>query len=88
VHQVHDADNVAIIVNEGGFFFLRRAQLDNGLTLIDAIPEAHKVALCGIAAASRFCAMASVIGSAEVPIAKGSWVHEGFYEFAGAATAG
>jgi len=46
--QVHARDNVAIVANEGGL--LAGALLDNGLILIDAIPEAHKVALCGIAA--------------------------------------
>ncbi len=73
--QVHARDNVAIIVNEGGL--PAGAQLDNGLTLIDAIPEAHKVALCGIAAGEPILRYGVVIGYAEVPIAKGSWVHEG-----------
>jgi len=73
--QVHARDNVAIIVNEGGL--PAGAQLDNGLGLIDPIPEAHKVALCGIAAGEPILRYGVVIGYAEVPIAKGSWVHEG-----------
>ncbi len=79
--QVHARDNVAIIVNEGGL--PAGTQLDNGLTLIDAIPEAHKVALCGIAPGEPILRYGVVIGYAEVPIAKGSWVHEGSHEFAG-----
>jgi galactarate dehydratase len=73
--QVHARDNVAIIVNEGGLPV--GAQLDNGLVLADAIPEAHKVALCGIAAGEPILRYGVVIGYAEVPIARGSWVHEG-----------
>src|ERR1700733_2088986 len=73
--QVHARDNVAIVANEGGL--LAGALLDNGLILIDAIPEAHKVALCGIAAGEPILRYGVVIGYAEVPIAKGSWVHEG-----------
>jgi len=73
--QVHARDNVAIIVNEGGL--PAGAQLDNGLGLIDPIPEAHKVALCGIAAGEPILRYGVTIGYAEVPIAKGSWVHEG-----------
>src|SRR5271168_2422150 len=73
--QVHARDNVAIIVNEGGL--PAGAQLDQGLVLIDAIPEAHKVALCGIAAGEPILRYGVVIGYAEVPIARGSWVHEG-----------
>ena len=44
--QVHARDNVAIIANEGGL--PAGTQFDDGLALIDTIPEAHKVALCGI----------------------------------------
>jgi galactarate dehydratase len=73
--QVHAQDNVAIIANEGGL--AAGARLDNDLTLIDAIPEAHKVALCGIEAGEPILRYGVVIGYAVVPIAKGSWVHEG-----------
>jgi galactarate dehydratase len=73
--QVHARDNVAIIANEGGL--AAGTQLDNGLVIIDTIPEAHKVALCGIARGEPILRYGVVIGYAEVPIAKGSWVHEG-----------
>src|SRR5580700_249516 len=73
--QVHTRDNVAIIANEGGL--PAGTQFDDGLALIDTIQEAHKVALCGIAAGEPILRYGVVIGYADVPIAKGSWVHEG-----------
>ena len=73
--QVHPQDNVAIIANEGGLPV--GAHLDNDVTLIDAIPEAHKVALSGIAVGEPIVRYGVIIGYAQVPITKGSWVHEG-----------
>src|ERR1700733_105591 len=73
--QVHARDNVAIVANEGGV--LAGALLDNGLILSNTTPEANKVALCGIAAGEPILRYGVVIGYAEVPISKGSWVHEG-----------
>jgi galactarate dehydratase len=72
--QVHPSDNVAILVNEGG---LRAGtQFDSGLTLVDDVPEAHKVALVDIADGEPVLRYGSVIGFAEGDIARGSWVHE------------
>jgi galactarate dehydratase len=72
--QVHPRDTVAIIVNEGG---LRAGtRFDSGLTLIENIPEAHKVALVGIEAGAPILRYGSVIGYAERAIAAGSWVNE------------
>ena len=73
--RVHAQDNVAIVVNQGGL--PAGTQLDNGPALLDAIPEAHKVALYAIAKGAPIVRYGVVIGFAEVPIAKGSWVHEG-----------
>src|SRR5271156_2387103 len=73
--RVHPDDNVAIVVNEGGL--PPGTQLANGLTLSEAIPEAHKVALSDIAQGAPIVRYGAVIGYAESPIAKGSWVHEG-----------
>ncbi len=72
--QVNPLDTVAIIVNEGG---LRAGtQFDSGLTMIEDVPEAHKVALFDIEAGAPILRYGSIIGYAEVAIAKGSWVHE------------
>jgi galactarate dehydratase len=72
--RVDARDTVAIIVNEGG---LRAGtQFDDGLTLVDDVPEAHKVALKDIAAGEAIVRYGSVIGYAERAIPRGSWVHE------------
>jgi galactarate dehydratase len=72
--QVHPQDTVAILVNEGG---LRAGtQFDSGLTLVEDVPEAHKVALVDIRAGEPILRYGSVIGYAERDIARGSWVHE------------
>lgn len=72
--KVHPQDTVAIIVNEGG---LRAGtEFDSGLTLIEDVPEAHKVALVDIEAGAPILRYGSVIGYAKQNIAKGSWVHE------------
>ena len=72
--QVHPQDTVAIIVNEGGLPAGMR--FDSGLTLVDDVPEAHKVALVDIEAGAPIMRYGSVIGYAERAIAKGCWVHE------------
>jgi galactarate dehydratase len=72
--QVHPQDTVAILVNEGGL--PAGTQFDSGLTLIEDVPEAHKVALVDIEAGEPIVRYGSVIGYAKGAIAKGSWVHE------------
>src|ERR1700733_4769058 len=71
--QVHPQDTVAIIVNESGL--PAGTRFDSGLTLIEDVPEAHKVALVDIEAGAPILRYGSVIGYAEKFIAKGSWVH-------------
>jgi galactarate dehydratase len=73
--RVHPDDNVAIVVNEGGL--PPGTQLTSGLTLSEAIPEAHKVALSDIAQGAPIVRYGVVIGYAATPIACGRWVHEG-----------
>ena len=72
--QVHPQDTVAIIVNEGSL--PAGTRFDSGLTLVDDVPEAHKVALVDIEAGAPILRYGSVIGYAERAIVKGSWVHE------------
>jgi galactarate dehydratase len=72
--QIHPQDTVAIVVNEGGL--TAGTRFDSGLTLIDDVPEAHKVALTDIEAGAPILRYGSIIGYAARPIAKGSWVHE------------
>ena len=72
--RVDSRDTVAIIVNEGGL--PAGARFDSGLTLTEAVPEAHKVALVDIEAGAPIVRYGSVIGYAERAIPRGSWVHE------------
>jgi galactarate dehydratase len=73
--QVHPADNVAIVVNEGGL--PAGTVFQDGLTLTEAVPEAHKVSLTAIPAGTAVVRYGVVIGYATRDIAAGSWVHEG-----------
>jgi galactarate dehydratase len=73
--RVHERDNVAIIVNPGGL--PKGAQFESGLTLIEPVPEAHKVALINLEQGAPIIRYGVVIGHAERPIAQGSWIHEG-----------
>jgi galactarate dehydratase len=73
--QIDPNDNVAIVVSEGGL--AAGTALEDGLVLREAIPEAHKVALGPLQPGDAIVRYGVVIGYAEVPIAKGSWVHEG-----------
>src|SRR5580698_7793245 len=73
--KVHPLDNVAIIVNEGGL--PEGTRFDSGLVLIEALPEAHKVALTDIEPAQPILRYGVIIGYAQEFIPKGSWVHEG-----------
>jgi len=72
--RVDERDNVAIIVNAGGL--PAGSVLLPGLVLIDAIPEAHKVALEDIGCGDAVIRYGSVIGYAARDIPKGSWVAE------------
>jgi altronate dehydratase len=73
--QVHPADNVAIIVNEGGL--PAGTRFDSGLVLTESVPEAHKVALTDIPSGEAVIRYGVPIGQAEQDVARGSWVHEG-----------
>ena len=72
--KVHPSDNVAIVVNEGGL--PAGTRFDCGLTLIEAVPEAHKVALVDIRRGESVLRYGFNIGLAERDILRGSWVHE------------
>ncbi len=73
--RVHERDNVAIVVNEGGL--PEGARFASGLELREAVPEAHKVALADLATGDAIVRYGVTIGHASRVIARGSWVHEG-----------
>lgn len=73
--RVDARDNVAIVVNQGGL--PAGSRFADGLVLIDAVPEAHKVALADLAAGDAVIRYGVVIGYARQAIPRGGWVHEG-----------
>ena len=73
--RVHERDNVAVVVNPGGL--AAGSRFPSGLALVEAVPEAHKVALTDLAAGDAIIRYGVVIGYANRAIARGSWVHEG-----------
>lgn len=72
--KVNSADNVAIIVNEGGL--PSGTVFPNGLRLIDTIPQGHKVALCDIEKGAPVIRYGEIIGYALKDLPRGSWIEE------------
>ena len=72
--SMHENDNVAIVVNDGGL--PAGAVFPSGLTLIEAVPQGHKVTLCDLAQGAPIIRYNVTIGTAASAIAKGSWVKE------------
>ncbi|CAN5371125.1 galactarate dehydratase [soil metagenome] len=76
--RMHAADNVAIVANDGGL--PAGTVLASGLTLVDKVPQAHKVALVDIPQGAAVRRYNVPIGYALKPIPAGSWVHERLLE--------
>lgn len=74
VIRIHDADNVAVVANDGGL--AAGTALPSGLTLREHIPQGHKVALADLAADAPVRRYNAIIGHALNAISAGSWVHE------------
>ena len=72
--RVHDADNVAIVVNSGGL--PAGTTFSDGLTLREHVPQGHKVALTDIAQGATIIRYGEIIGYAAKPIVQGRWVEE------------
>ena len=72
--QMHPADNVAIVANDGGL--PAGTVFASGLTLREKVPQGHKVALVDIPAGGVVRRYDVPIGYAEKDIPAGSWVHE------------
>ncbi|WP_312183535.1 galactarate dehydratase [Pantoea sp. CTOTU46764] len=72
--KVHDADNVAIVVNNQGL--PSGTRFDDGLQLTEHVPQGHKVALSDIPQAGAILRYGEVIGYALRPIPQGSWIEE------------
>ncbi|WP_105910643.1 UxaA family hydrolase [Klebsiella pneumoniae] len=76
--KVHPTDNVAIIVNYRGLSAGTR--FPDGQTLVEHIPQGHKVALVDIPAHGEIIRYGEVIGFAVRDIPKGSWIDESLVE--------
>ena len=72
--SMHEADNVAIVANDGGL--PAGTVLPSGLVLADKVPQGHKVALADLAEGETVRRYNVPIGYARQAIPAGSWVHE------------
>jgi galactarate dehydratase len=72
--RMHPADNVAIVVNEGGL--PAGTLLEGGLVLLDKVPQGHKVTLVALAQGEAVRRYNVPIGYVLQDIAAGLWVHE------------
>ncbi len=72
--RMHDADNVAIVANDGGL--APGVVFADGLVLIDRVPQGHKVALVDLPKGAAVLRYNVPIGYALKDIPAGSWVHE------------
>ncbi|MFL6659853.1 MAG: galactarate dehydratase [Massilia sp.] len=73
--RMHDNDNVAIVANDGGLA-VGAVFAGDGLTLVETIPQGHKVALTDLAEGDAVVRYNVTIGYAACPIARGAWVSE------------
>ncbi|PIK81603.1 galactarate dehydratase [Raoultella ornithinolytica] len=76
--KVHQTDNVAIIVNDRGL--KAGTRFPDGLTLIEHIPQGHKVALVDIPVGGEIIRYGEVIGYAVRDIPQGCWIEESLVE--------
>lgn len=72
--RMQDSDNVAIVVNDGGL--PAGSRFADGLRLVDAVPQGHKVALTDLAEGDAVIRYGVVIGYAGTALPAGSWVNE------------
>ncbi|VTU15862.1 D-galactarate dehydratase [Variovorax sp. SRS16] len=75
---MHERDNVAIVANDGGL--TAGTVFPSGLTLIDKVPQGHKVALVDLPAGTPVLRYNVVIGRTTRDVPAGSWVHERLLE--------
>jgi galactarate dehydratase len=72
--RMHPADNVAIVVNDGGL--KPGATPPDGPVLVEAVPQGHKVALTSLPAGTAVRRYNVVIGHTAVDVPAGGWVNE------------
>ncbi len=72
--RMHAADNVAIVANDGGLS--AGVLFADGLTLVDNVPQGHKVALQDLAEGDAIRRYNVIIGYALKALPRGSWINE------------
>ncbi|MCC8166008.1 MAG: galactarate dehydratase [Planctomycetes bacterium] len=72
--KLNDKDNVAVVTNDGGL--AAGSRFADGLELVEAVPQAHKVALVDIGKDQPIVRYGVPIGYAVDNIPRGSWVSE------------
>ena len=72
--RMHENDNVAIVANDGGLG--AGAVFADGLALVEAVPQGHKVALHDLAEGDAVVRYNVTIGYASCAVARGAWVSE------------
>ena len=72
--RIHPSDNVVVVVNDGGL--PAGTALPGGPTLVQAVPQGHKVALTDLPAGTEVRRYDVVIGHTAVDIPAGGWVNE------------
>ena len=72
--KMHEEDNVAIVVNDGGL--PAGAVFEDGLVLCETVPQGHKLALRALAEGEAIVRYNVTIGHAARAIAQGAWISE------------
>ncbi|MDW9406579.1 galactarate dehydratase, partial [Pseudomonas soli] len=70
--RLHPDDNVVVVVNDGGLG--EGARFADGLTLVEGVPQSHKVATVDIRKGEAVRRYGQVIGHALADLRQGSWV--------------
>ncbi len=74
VLKLREIDTVAVVANAGGL--PAGTRFDDGLTLVEAVPQAHKIALRDLAEGEAVIRYGVAIGYASEWIPRGAWVSE------------
>lgn len=70
--QIKEQDNVAVAVHD----LPKGTKTESGVVTLDAIPQAHKIALCDIPKGGEIIRYGVVLGYAKDAIPVGSWINE------------
>ncbi len=73
--KINDGDNVAIAVGSTGMKAGEKLEKE-GITLIENVPQCHKISLRYIAKGETIIRYGVAIGTAKEPIEAGRWVQE------------